>query len=257
MNGGIPDHDIDALDTYWTVFPTMRQTLFQGNGRAGYSESRINIQQVKTAILSHGEFEVYRQQVTAIFNDWRKTHEPLLCGLGVKTLPKSVIYTLSEDLLARFADLPLLERYDVYQRLMDYWDEVMQDDVYLIAADGWMEAAKPRGIIEDKEKKIKETSDLTIKRKKYKMDLIPPPLVVARYFAAEQAAIEVLQVNYETTAREREEFVEEHTGEDSLLEDAVNDDGKIDKVGVKNRLKLYPTMMIQRAARNAKFSRAA
>ena len=237
LNGGIPDHDIDALDTYWTVFPTMRQTLFQGNGRAGYSESRINIQQVKTAILSHGEFEVYRQQVTAIFNDWRKTHEPLLCGLGVKTLPKSVIYTLSEDLLARFADLPLLERYDVYQRLMDYWDEVMQDDVYLIAADGWMEAAKPRGIIEDKEKKIKETSDLTIKRKKYKMDLIPPPLVVARYFAAEQAAIEVLQVNYETTAREREEFVEEHTGEDSLLEDAVNDDGKIDKVGVKNRLK--------------------
>ena len=201
LNGGIPDHDIDALDTYWTVFPTMRQTLFQGDGRAGYSESRIKIQQVKTAILSHGEFEVYRQQVTAIFNDWRKTHESLLCGLGVKTLPKSVTYTLSEDLLARFADLPLLERYDVYQRLMDYWNEVMQNDVYLIAADGWMEAAKPRGIIEDKEKKIKETSDLTIKRKKYKMDLIPPPLVVARYFAAEQAAIEVLQVNVDSLAR--------------------------------------------------------
>ena len=50
----------------------------------------------------------------------------------------------------------------------------MQDDVYLIADDGWVEAAKPRGIIEDKEKKIKETPDLTIKRNKYKMDLIPP-----------------------------------------------------------------------------------
>ena len=36
----------------------------------------------------------------------------------------------------------------------------------------------------------KETSDLTIKRKKYKMDLIPPALVVARYFAAEQANVE-------------------------------------------------------------------
>ena len=45
---------------------------------------------------------------------------------------------------------------------MDYWDAVMQDDVYLIAAAGWAEAAKPRGIIEDKEKKIKETADLTI-----------------------------------------------------------------------------------------------
>ena len=71
---------------------------------------------------------------------------------------------------------------------MDYWAEMMQDDVYLIAADGWVEAAKPRGIIEDKE--IKETPDLTIGRKKYKMDLIPPALIVARYFATEQAAIE-------------------------------------------------------------------
>ena len=104
-------------------------------------------------------------------------------------------------MLARFADLPLLERYDVYQRLMDYWDEVMQDDVYLTVADGWFEAAKPRGIIEDKEKKIKETPDLTIKRKKYKMDLIPPSLVVTRYFAVEQAAIQALQANQETAAR--------------------------------------------------------
>ena len=237
LNGGIPDRDIYALNPYWTVFPALRQTLFVSNGRAGYSESRIETQQVKAAILSHGEFKSYQEQVSAIFDTWRKTHEPLLVGLTVNSPPKAVINALSEDLLARFADLPLLERYDVYQRLMDYWDEVMQDDVYLISADGWMEAAKPRGIIEDKEKKIKETPDLTIKRKKYKMDLIPPPLVVVRYFAAEQAAIEVLQVNYETTVREREEFVEEHTGEDSLLEDAVNDDGKINKGGMKNRLK--------------------
>ena len=237
LKGGIPDRDIYALNPYWAVLPALRESLFVSNGRAGYSESRIETQQVKAAILSHGEFKSYQEQVSAIFDIWRKTHEPFLRGLDVNSPPKSVIHTLSEDLLARFADLPLLERYDVYQQLMDYWDEVMQDDVYLIAADGWMMAAKPRGIIEAKEKKIKETPDLTIQRKKYKMDLIPPTLVVGRYFAAEQAAIEVLQVNYETTVREREEFVEEHTGEDSLLEDAVNDDGKINKVGVKNRLK--------------------
>ena len=240
LKGGIPDRDIYALNPYWAVFPALRESLFVSNGRAGYSESRIETQQVKAAILNHGEFKSYQEQVSAIFDIWRKTHEPFLRGLDVNSPPKLVIHTLSEDLLARFADLPLLERYDVYQQLTDFWDEVMQDDVYLIAADGWMEAAKSRGIIEDKEKKIKETPDLTIKRKKYKMDLIPPPLVVARYFAAEQAAIEVLQVNYETTVREREEFVEEHTGEDNLLEDAVNDDGKINKVGMKNRLKVIP-----------------
>ena len=238
LNGGIPDHDIDALDSYWTVFPTLRQTLFEGNGRVGYSEPRIDTQQVKAAILGHGEFESYRQRVAAICDAWRRTHESLLRDIDSSSLPKAVIDSLSEDLLTRFADLPLLERYDVYQRLMDYWDEVMQDDVYLIAMDGWIEAAKPRGIIEDKEKKIRETPDLIIKRKKYKMDLIPPPLIVARYFVVEQAVIETLQVKQETAARELEEFVEEHADEDSLLEDAVNDSGRVTRVGVKNRLKV-------------------
>ena len=110
--------------------------------------------------------------------------------------------------------------------------------MYLITADGWVEAAKPRGIIEDKEKKIKETPDLTIKRKKYKMDLVPPALIVARYFAADQAAIETLQAEQETALRELEEFVEEHTGEGGLLEDADDDKGKVTKGGVKNRLKI-------------------
>ncbi len=237
LQGGIPDRDLDALDDYWTVFPSLRQALFVGNDRAGYSEARVETQQVKAAILGHDEFKAYEQRVAAIFDAWRKAHEPLLRGLEVNALPKEVIHTLSEDLLARFANLPLLDPYDIYQRLLDYWDEEMQDDVYLIASDGWIEAAKPRGIIEDKEKKIKETPDLSIKRKKYKMDLIPPGLIVARYFAAEQAAIGALQTTQETAARELEEFVEEHTGEEGLLGDAANDKGKVTKSGVKDRIK--------------------
>ena len=241
LNGGIPDRDLDALDTYWTVFPSLRPTLFEANGRPGYSDARVGTQQVKATILRSAEFKSYEQRVAAIFDAWRNTHEQLLLGIAVNALPKTVIRTLSEDLLARFAVLPLLDRYDVYQRLMDYWDAVMQDDVYLIAAAGWAEAAKPRGIIEDKEKKIKETADLTIKRKKYKMDLIPPALIVARWFTVEQAAIEKLQGAQETAVRELEEFVEEHSssggGEDGLLADATNDRGRVTTAAVKQRLK--------------------
>ena len=130
----------------------------------------------------------------------------------------------------------MLEQYDVYQKLMDYWDEVMQDDVYLIAAEGWVKASKPRGIIEDKQKKIKETADLVVKRKKYKMDLIPPMLIVARYFAAEQEVIEMLEAKQETAVSALEEYIEEHTGEDGLLADALNDKGNVTKSSVKERL---------------------
>jgi type I restriction enzyme M protein len=242
LNGGIPDRDIDALANYWDVFPTLRETLFERNGRAGYSEALAETRAVKAIILEHPEFEAYASRLAGVFEDWRKAHEPRLMGLKIGDHPKAIIHDLSEDMLARFADLPLLSRYDVYQRLMDYWAETMQDDVYLIAVDGWVEAARPRGIVEDKERKIKETPDLTINRKKYKMDLVPPALLVARFFANEQAALEALQSTQESASRELEEFVEEHTssgeGAEGLLADATNDKGKVTKGGVKDRLKV-------------------
>ncbi|MDX2206062.1 MAG: type I restriction-modification system subunit M [Gemmatimonadales bacterium] len=241
LNGGIPDRDIDALVNYWDVFPTLREALFERNGREGYSEARVEPRAVKATILGHPEFESYARRISGVFEGWRTAHTPQLMGLKVDDLPKTVIHTLSEDLLERFADLPLVSRYDVYQRLMDYWAETMQDDVYLIAADGWVEAARPRGLVEDKNKKLKETPDLTIGKKKYKMDLLPPALVIARFLAKEQAAIEALQSAEETAARELEEFVEEHSaggeGEDGPLAEATNDKGKVTKGGVKERLK--------------------
>ena len=242
LNGGIPDTDIDALDNYWTVFPTLRNALFKANGRPGYSDPLVETQQVKTTILTHPEFNTYQEQVNAVFETWRKTHERLLLSIEVDASPREIIQTLSEDLLDRFTDLPLLDPYDVYQKLMDYWDEVMQDDVYLIAADGWVEAAKPREVIQDKQ--VKETPDLVIKKKKYKMDLIPPALIVARYFFEEQVTIEALEAKRATAESELAEYIEEHTGEDGLLADALNDSGNITATSVKARLKaLTPDLM--------------
>lgn len=236
LNGGIPVRDVDALQSYWSVFPTLRDALFRSNGRPGYLEPKVEASQVKATILAHPDFVVYSGRVAAVFGEWRAAHEPRLKGLDVGGKPREIIHALSEDMLARFADLPLLDKYDAYQCLMDYWAGVMQDDVDLIAAEGWVEGAKPRGIVEDKAKKIKETPDLVIGRRKYKMDLIPPGLIINRYFAAEQAAIDELQARQETATRDLEEFIEEHTGEEGLLEDAMNDNGKVTKSSVRARL---------------------
>ena len=249
LNGGIPDPDIDALDDYWQVFPTLRNELFKANGRPGYSDPQVETQQVKSTILSHSEFTVYQQRVISIFETWRETHAPRLGDMDTNVVPKTIIHALSEDLLVQFDDLPLLDPYDVYQKLMDYWDEVMQDDVYLITADGWVAASQPRELIQDK--KVKETPDLTIKKKKYKMDLIPPALIVARYFADEQTQIENLQTALETATQTLEEYIEEHTGEDGLLADATNDSGNITKASVKARLDaIQPDLMTLREAQD-------
>ena len=242
LNGGIPNTDIDALQGYWQVLPTLRNALFTENGRPGYSDPQVETQHVKTTILSHNEFTAYQQRVTSVFEVWRDTHKSLLGGIDANTKPRDVIKALSENILARFADLPLLDPYDVYQKLMDYWDEVMQDDIYLISAVGWVEASKPRE--PDQDKKIKETPDFTIGKKKYMMDLIPPTLIVARYFADEQAEIEGLQTAQETTITALDEYIEEHTGEDGLLAESTNDSGNVTKTSVNARLKeLTPDLM--------------
>ena len=213
LNGGIPNSDIDALDNYWEVFPTLRNLLFRGNGSPGYSEANIETHQLQDAILTHSDFEAYEQQINTVFQAWREAHQDFLLSIKIGTRPKEVIYRLSEDLLERFTDVPLLNRYDVYQALMDYWDKTMQDDAYLITTNGWIQAAQPRY----PEKKLQETEDLTIKKEKYKMDLIPPSLIITRYFAAKQDAIEILEAEQAAAAQALEEFVEEHTGEEGAL----------------------------------------
>ena len=127
---------------------------------------------------------------------------------------------------------------------MTYWHAQMHDDVFLIMNDGWLDAVKPRKTIEDKDRKLSETPDLVVgsgrSATKYKMDLIPPALIVARYFADEQAAIDDLTAAAEEATRAVEECIEEHAVEDGLLADAMDDD-KISKALVAARLKAIRT----------------
>jgi len=145
--------------------------------------------------------------------------------------------TQKNYLLDTFEKARLLDPYDVYQHLMDYWVETMQDDVYLIVSDGWRDAAKPRPIIEDKDKKTKERPDFAIGKLKYKAELIPTTLVIARYFAVEQAAIEKLDAEAAAIEQAMEEMAEEHGSEEGLLAEAKNDKDKLTKASVAARLK--------------------
>ena len=238
LRGGIPDRDIDALGDYWDVFPGLRSRLFSANGREGYSDVRVEADEVRSVVLENEEFNAYRDRIGRVLGDWRREHAPSLRALQVGDLPKALIRDLAEGLLRRFSGLPLFDRYAIYQCLMDYWDDVMQDDVYLVVTEGWAEAARPRALDPVRGKGKVEAPDLTVKRKKYKMDLLPPGLVVARYFATEQAEVDRLHAKEEAVARELEEFIEEFSGEDGLLEDAMTDAGKVTQAAVRARLKV-------------------
>lgn len=235
LRGGIPERDVDALDRYWQVMPDVRATLFKPSKFKSYCD--LAVDDVKTAIFDHPEFTAFKASVDKLFANWKAANDPKLKGFDQDSHPKALIEALSEDLLATFAKAPLLDHYDLYQHLMDYWAETMQDDCYLIAADGWREAAKPRLIVDDKSKKTKEKPDFVVGRKKYQAELIPSAFIIARYFAKEQAAIGKLEADIAALQQQIEEISEEHGGEDGLLEDAKNDKDKLTKASAAARLK--------------------
>src|SRR5450756_800481 len=142
LRGGIRERDLDALGAYWQVLPGVRGVLFESAGRPDYARLKLPITEVKSAILGHAEFAAFQQKATKGFADWRKATRPRLTGFGKYGHPKALIETIAEELLVVFRQAPLLDAYDVYQHLMDYWAETMQDDAYLIAADGWVRGAQ-------------------------------------------------------------------------------------------------------------------
>lgn len=235
LQGGIPQRDIDALGDYWKVFPNLRATLF-ADDREGYAKSLVEAAQVKSTILIHAEFKTFAEQSLQPFTAW--CERSALKDIQVGEQPKAIIHRISEDLLKSYADMQLLSKYDIYQILMDYWEGVMQDDVFILTQDGWSAAKTLRQLVAAKGEKLKENPDLVIDKDKYKAEVIPPFLIVARYFAAEKVQVDAKQAELDTVSQELESYIEENSGEEGSLSDALNDKGKVTAATVKARMKV-------------------
>ncbi|MCB9087919.1 MAG: type I restriction-modification system subunit M [Calditrichae bacterium] len=223
LQGGIPERDIDALQRYWAVCPRLRGALFREN-RPGYADLAVEKGQLKSAIYEHPEFAQFISEMQAHFAAWRQPAEAMLKALQAGCNPKEIIAQLSEGLLAHYAGRPLIDPYDIYQHLMDYWAETMQDDCYQIAAEGWK--AETARIIE-RDKKGRE------KDKGWSCDLVPKSLIVAGYFANEQEALEQLAAGLESASARLAELTEEQGGEEGAFAELE----KVNKASVAARLK--------------------
>jgi len=227
LKGGIPVADVDALKSYWAVCPRLRKTLFKPN-RPGYVDLAVQKTAIKPAIYEHPEFTAFIAGMNAHFAEWREASATTLKALKVGCHPKQVIVELAEGLLAHYDNKPLIDPYDIYQHLMDYWAESMQDDCYQIAADGWK--AETSRIIETK--KSKDGKVIKKIDKGWTCDLVPKALLVARYYAKEQAEIDKLSADLESVTAKLAELEEEQLGDEDAFSEARADaeEGKVGKV---------------------------
>lgn len=222
--GGIPNADIDALNDYWEVYPELRKALFQKGPREKYSSLRVKQDAVRQTIFEHPEFAAYTAKMNELFSRWKNKSTQTLKEIRPGLKPKEIIFELSTNLLAHYADQTLVSKYDVYQHLMDYWADVMQDDCYLISAGGW-KAETYRILVKNKQNKTVD--------KGWDCDLVPKELVINRYFYKEKEAIEALEAEKETIAGQLAELEEEHSGEEGYFAELE----KVNKGNVQARLK--------------------
>jgi len=231
LQGGIPNADIDALKKYWTVMPTLKETLIAPFTRDGYSTIAVPKDEIRKAIFSNDEFLNYGKYVDEHLAKWIADVRPMMDAIKIGDKPKEFIRIISEKILSTFAEVSLIEKYDVYQALMEYWETTMQDDLYSLVADGWK-----AGNDIDIEYKKKKDGTLTTTLKSFEGRLIPKAILISEYFSAEQEAIDKLSVELGEIASLMETMIEEHGNDDGLLSNVV-DKGKITKDRIKKRIK--------------------
>ena len=215
LHGGIPERDLDALRPYWDVMPGLQATLFAPYDRPGYVQLRVPVGELRTTILGHAEFEAFQAKASSHFQGWRTATAARLRAFDTSAHPKALVAEIAETLLAAFRNGPLVNAYDIYQHLMAYWADAMEDDAYLIAADGWK--ATPARIIH-----VDPRTNRHIDRG-WACDLLPKPLVVARYFANHQTVIDAVQASLDEATAALAELEDEHGAEDGYL-------GALDKI---------------------------
>ncbi|KAA3436736.1 type I restriction-modification system subunit M [Rufibacter hautae] len=225
LNGGIPNADIDSLNSFWEVYPSLKAEIYAPL-RDGYSQLNIDATEIKETIFSHPEFKDFSQEMETVFHTWVEKNKPVLLGIDENTKPKALIYQVAESLLEEYTNKPLVNKYVIYQHLMNYWNDTMKDDAYLIVEEGWV--AKLRVVNPGKKYPILDS------------DLVPKPLVVNRYFAEEWQAIQQQETELENLQNVFNTVVEDNSGEDGIFEDAEG--GKVNKAELGSKLEEYENL---------------
>jgi len=224
LHGGIPAYGIDNLKVL-NEFKDLKTQLFDLKGQ--YYHLKIPADEIQSIIEQNSSVREFKNRGLEKFRDWADKNTPLLQSIGEDTKVSKLIKHLSESLLTIYKDDKLIDEYAVFQILMDYWDEEMKDDVYLIIEKGWK--AEPYRII------VKNKQGKNID-KGWTCDLLPKNIVKDEFFKEEMEVIKRLEEQKEKVERNMQELLEENSGEGSIFEEVKNDKGNITKKELQKKI---------------------
>lgn len=235
LKGGLPKHDIEQLSDYWKALPTLKDELVKNQGN-GYYTWAVSREQIDGIINDNEDYQTLQATLkhhcrTDFMELWQET----IYGLAESSeKPKDLIEGMGQSIRNLFGEGNLLvDEYDAYEQLMNYWAETMQDDVYMIMADGWKLNLRPKLKEDKKEKKmvpvvVKTWNDL-------ESDLLPVEYIVNRFCKSELEACDELSASIAFMENEVDSLMEEN---DDVFDAKNFEKEKINLASVKKRVKV-------------------
>lgn len=235
LKGGLPKHDIEQLSDYWDALPTLKDELVKNQGN-GYYAWAVSREQIDGIINDNEDYQTQQATLkhhcrTDFMEQWQET----IYNLAESSeKPKTLIERMGQSIRNLFGEGNLLvDEYDAYEQLMNYWAETMQDDVYMIMADGWKLNLRPKLKEDKKEKKmvpvvVKTWNDL-------ESDLLPVEYIVNRFCKSELEACDELSASIAFMENEVTSLVEEN---DDVFDTKNFEKEKVNLASVKKRAKV-------------------
>lgn len=220
--GGIPKSNIDFYNNFWSVAPELKKSLFSDDEKEGYYILNILKDEVSTKINESIEIKSYIKNVNEKISTWENKIKSILFYLNNEMRVKEIIENISNELLETFNDDILINKYDAYEYLMNYYDSVLKDDLYMITDNGWIPTLS---YAKDKNGKIKKND--------FDSELLPKQIIVNKYFSEEQSKIDGKNNELNNLIAEFESLVEENTGDENLFAD----DDKVNEKLLKDKRK--------------------
>lgn len=216
LRGGISNEEIDSFVAMWQSFPEMKLRLFKPL-RNGFSALNVAATDIVTLLEASESAAQARADLAGSFAKWAAFARTCITQEPTRK-PKATIELLGTEMLSDSRSVSsVVDPYDVYGALMDYVNETMRDDLYILNSDGWL--AGRETVVTKKTKTAKEWDGL----------LIPKVLVSNRYFPALVETVKSAAEESEAASAEFDQFIEAETerGEDSDIMEADGDEWKV------------------------------
>ena len=194
-----------------------------------YYSLNVEHESIRQTIYKNTEFSEYGEKLDEAFVAWKTKEYPVLSTLDEDVSARELIVSLAEDIIAEFEHLTLIDKYDVYQVLLAYWNEVMNDDVSLIISesDGYTNA-RATDNIEEEITQGKNKGEMKVTG--WEGRLIPKSIVIDAFFREEKNAIEEAESIVAETESQLSDLIES-ADEESALADVV-ENGKVKILGI-------------------------